>query len=536
MGVEYIEFSHAKDGLESQICNYASSQNLVEGTGAEHLRHNAAANLIAEWKPGVKEWLVLTCASLLMTMDAFNATVVLPLITNLSATSGQPLGSTLWIEASYLLASAASQPFSAMLAAIFGVGPIVLGAAVLATVGTGVCSGSMSLACLIPGRFVQGVGCGGVMTTSLLMMDEVIPCPHQARFTGYVFQTRVVGAIVGLIFGGVLVDHAVWTFYASFAFCTLGLLVIPFAVELRTYKRIAKCKTCELDWQGAVLTFMGMGCLLIGINWGGILYEWRNWHVLVVLGAGATSIIVLILYESLWSVHPLFPSAVFSSMASTMLYLGSLLHGILLSCHLLNCALYLRLVQDLSSALQGLSLLTIASPALLILILTEKVRLLRSPSTVPWMVRVGWLCSVLATGFFIILDTSTPPQVWVFIFLGAGIGHSLLISGYHRGVHHIHQLSRGIDHYPASCILMYSLLRTWGMCIAIPVSGAIILNRIVQVEGAEGSMASSSQAGEASSLQQGRDQKVMLVDGFHMLWRVMVGATALGGISSLFVK
>lgn len=81
MGVEYIEFSHAKDGLESQLCNCASSQNLVEVASAEHLRHNATANLAAEWKPGVKEWLVLTCVSLLLTMDAFNATVLLPMIT-----------------------------------------------------------------------------------------------------------------------------------------------------------------------------------------------------------------------------------------------------------------------------------------------------------------------------------------------------------------------------------------------------------------------------------------------------------------------
>ncbi|GLA90416.1 hypothetical protein AtubIFM57143_000019 [Aspergillus tubingensis] len=480
MGVEYIEFSHAKDGLEPQLCNCASSQNLVEVASAEHLRHNAAANLAAEWKLGVKEWLVLTCVSLLMTMDAFNATVVLPLMTNLSATSEQPLGNTLWIEASYLLASAASQPFSVMLAAIFGVGPIALGAAVLAT-------------------------------------------------------TRVVGAIVGLIFGGLLVDHAVWTFYASLVFCALGLLVIPFAVELRTYKRIAKCKACELDWQGAVLTFMGMGCLLIGINWGGILYDWTNWHVLVVLGAGAASIIVLILYESLWSVHPLFSSTIFSSIARTMLYLGSLLHGFLLSCHLLNCAFYLRLVQDLSSVFEGLSLLTVLSPTLVALILTEKVRLLRGPSTFPWMVRIGWLCSVLATGFFIILDDSTPPQIWVFILLGAGIGHSLLISGYHRGVHHIHQPSRDSEHYPASTILMYSLLRTWGMCIAVPVGGAIVLHRIVREEGAERSHV-EFHAGEASLSQQGRDQKEMLVGGFHMLWRVMVGASALGGVSSLFVK
>lgn len=73
------------------------------------------------------------------------------------------------------------------------------------------------------------------------------------------------------------------------------------------------------------------------------------------------------------------------------------------------------------------------------------------------------------------------------------------------------------------------------MCIAVPVGGAIILHRIVRQEGAESSHF-DFQAGEAPLSQQGRDQKEMLVGGFHMLWRVMVGASALGGVSSLFVK
>ncbi|PWY94107.1 MFS multidrug transporter [Aspergillus sclerotioniger CBS 115572] len=544
MGAEYIEFSHAKNGLESHPYNYRSSQNLVEVADAERLRHNAAADLrTTEWKPGVKEWLVLTCVSLLMTMDAFNATVVLPLVTNLSTTSEQPLGSALWIEATYFLASAASQSFSAMLAALFGVGPIGLGAAVLATVGTGVCSGSMNLACLVPGRFIQGMGCGGVLATSLLMIDEVIPCPHQARFTGYIFQARVAGATVGLIFGGVLIDHAVWAFYISFVFCALGLLVIPFAVDLRSYKHAPKYKTCELDWQGAALTFMGIGCLLIGINWGGTLYDWSNWHVLVLLGAGGASMLVLVLYEVFWAVHPIFSSIVFNSIARTMLYLGSLLHGFLISCHILNCSLYLKLVKDLSSALEGLSLVTIASPALLLLILIENVRLLRSPSLPPWMIRAGWMCSTLATGFFIILDPATPHQIWVFIFLGMGVGHSLLISGYHKSMHSITSNrksssgeSSGRDSgHSSSCILMYSVLRTWGMCIAVPVSGAIVFNRMLW-EVKEGGANSDTQTGDTSLSEQGRVQKMMLVHGFHILWRVMVGVSALGGLSSLFVR
>ncbi|PWY79307.1 MFS multidrug transporter [Aspergillus heteromorphus CBS 117.55] len=531
MGTEFIDISHAEDGLKD-------TQHLVEITGQDY----DADSVVAEWKPGVREWLVLVCVSLLMAMDAFNATVVLPLVPHLSITIKQPLGGALWIEASYLLASAASQPFFAMLAALFGVGPIVLGAAVLATVGTGVCSGSMNLSCLVAGRFVQGMGCGGVRAVSLEMIDGIIPGVHKIRFFGYVAQTWIIGAMLGLVFGGVLVDHSTWLFYASFVFCALSLLVIPFAVDLRGYRRIPKCKLHDLNWLAAVLTFMGMGCLLIGTSWGGTLYGWSNWHILVLLCAGGVAMVALLLYECMRANRSIFSSAVLYSIPRLMLYTGGLLHGFLLSCHLLNCCLYLILIKTLPPALTGLSLLTIASPALMLLVLTERVRLLRSPRLSPWTIRAGWMCSTLSTVFFIILDSHTPPQVWVFIFLGTGISHALLASGYHRCLHNApkeiqpsppRRRNRGSS---PSHILVYSILCAWGMCIAVPLSGAILLNRVFG-EVREERINHGMHADDAATPGDVEEQlRRMLVDGLQILWRVLMGAAALGGVTSLFVR
>lgn len=50
-----------------------------EDSEARH-RRRLAKRQNAGWRPGVREWLVLICVSIVVIMDAFDATVVIPLV------------------------------------------------------------------------------------------------------------------------------------------------------------------------------------------------------------------------------------------------------------------------------------------------------------------------------------------------------------------------------------------------------------------------------------------------------------------------
>jgi hypothetical protein len=87
---------------------------------------------------------------------------------------------------------------------------------------------------------------------------------------------------------------------------------------------------------------------------------------------------------------------------------------------------------------------------------------------------------------------------------------------------------------------MYSILKAWGMCIAIPVGGSIVLTQMVQELDASGS------AAEPSGLLTRKDGIVLTPDNrqelghlflgsFGVLWRFFMGASALGGLSSLMI-
>lgn len=286
---------------------------------------------------------------------------------------------------------------------------------------------------------------------------------------------------------------------------------------------------------------------------------------------GCLALVILVLYESIWVAHPMFNLAIFDSLSTVMLYVGSLLHGLLVSypraClkwlltaemqivyHLQNLSMYIFLARHFPSILTGLSLLAMTGPILPILLLTARLGTRRYPFRTRWIIRAGWALNLIASGCFILLDANTPTPGWISIFFATGVSHALLLSGYHTSSHlespvrkwenrddRQQSRSRGRGASTAFAIVMYSILRTWGMCIAVPVSGAIVFTQMAQ----EGNRNGSS-SGLESLVQQngvmttGRDKEEemgrLFLDGFKIVWRFFMGASALGGISSLLVR
>ncbi|KAL3476062.1 major facilitator superfamily domain-containing protein [Aspergillus californicus] len=558
MEPETIEIGHAEDGFRTHLYEDTSTQNLVDAIylGSASISDSETDLESIVWRPRVKEWLVLSCVSLIAVLDAFDATMLIPIIPVLSTVFEQPLRSVLWVDASYLLANASSQPLFAMLSEVFGQGPILVVAVVISTAGTGVCSGSLSVSCLVAGRLVQGAGNGGAMAVSTLLVTDLIPYPYRIRFSQYMCLAWVLGAMLGPVSGGFfgVYGNWNWTFYFSYIFCAFSLLVIPFAIDLQECKSISRRAAREMDWVGAIFTLLCISCLLIGVGWVGRRPSgWHDWHVLVISCVGGLVLVLLVLYESIWVAHPMFNLAIFDSISTVMLYVGSLLHGLLIVCHLQNLSMYIFLVRHFQSPLTGLSLLAMSGPALPILLLTARLGTRRYPFRTRWIIRAGWVLNLIASGCFILFEANTPTPGWVFIFFATGVSHALLISGYHTSSHLESPVrkweshddrqplrSRGRGSSTAFAILMYSTLRTWGMCIAIPVSGAVVFTQMVQEGNRNGSWSGPEPLVQQNGVMvPGRDREEMgrlFLHGFKIAWRFFMGASALGGISSLLVR
>ncbi|KAB8235769.1 hypothetical protein ETB97_012609 [Aspergillus alliaceus] len=550
MGVESIDVYHTDNVPGPNTYPETSQQCLVTSHASDFAEatqytHREDTTRGPEWTPGVREWLVTICISILVMMDAFNMTVVIPLIPGFSDVFRQPLENTLWVNTSYLIGNASGQAVFAMLAEVLGHGSVLLSSAVLATSGTGICGGSLNLSVLVAGRFVQGIGGGGVMGVSLLIISDLIPKSHCVQFSTYVFRAQVIGMIIGSIAGGVYHDYTtyIWAFYSSFVFCAIGLLVIPFALDLKGHGQESKGTHTgsfrTMDWIGALLILLSIGSLLTGISWGGTLYAWDSWQILLPICIGGSLMVILALFETMWATQPMFSSKVFRDLPSIMLQTGGFLHGFIVSSHLHCLSLYLIFVKSLNSTWIGLSLVALTGLAVPTLMISGTGQLFRRPHLSAWIARIGWLFTITATGCSILLNTSIPTIGWLVIFLTAGLGYALLLLGHNVCIH-----INALQVYPSrengesgkvstSSILIYSILRTWGMCIAIPISGTIIFNYLYARDIPDVSIGYTARHPWGYLPQ---EQKAAYVGALRALWQGYTGIAALGGISSLFIR
>lgn len=87
---------------------------------------------------------------------------------------------------SYLLVNAITMPIIASVSEIFG-RPICLEfSLVMFTVGTIVCCASPSMAILLVGRCIQGVGGGGTHSLSAIILTDIVPLRYRPKWYGVV--------------------------------------------------------------------------------------------------------------------------------------------------------------------------------------------------------------------------------------------------------------------------------------------------------------------------------------------------------------
>ncbi|PIG87565.1 MFS multidrug transporter [Aspergillus arachidicola] len=511
MGVESKNLYHTDNESGSSTYRESSQQCLItthatDFATATQYTYREDNTRQPEWTPGVREWLFTTCITILVMMDAFNTTVVIPLMPGFSHIFQQPLENALWINTAYLIGNASGQALFAITRDnwdryMWGF--------------------SESGRVLVAGRFIQGIGGGGVVGVSLLIVADLIPKSHQVQFSTYIFRAQMIGMVIGSVAGGVYHDYTtyIWAFYSSFVFCAMGLLVIPFALDLRGHgpenKLSATSRFRTMDWIGAMLTLLGMGTILTGIGWGGTQNAWDNWQTLVPICVGGIFLIILVLYETMWAMQPMFSSRVFRDLSSTMLQAGGFLHGFILSSHLHYLPLYLIFVKSLNTTLIGLCLVALTGLAVPALMVSGTGQVFRRPHISTWITRIGWLFTITATGCSHLLNTSIPTYGWVIIFLVAGLGSALLTLGYNLCIH-----VNTLRFYPGQ-ETRESAKRDHH--IQLPISSKTCLTCQPGTQAAIGAYAP-------------QEDKDAFADALQVLWKGYTAIAALGGISSLFIR
>ncbi|KAF2636828.1 hypothetical protein P280DRAFT_532930 [Massarina eburnea CBS 473.64] len=82
---------------------------------------------------------------------------------------------TFWAGTSYLLCNAISQPIIASTGQFFGLQQLLLASLTFFTVGTILCAAAKDVSGMLPGRTIQDIGGGGIITLSQVVYCDIIP-------------------------------------------------------------------------------------------------------------------------------------------------------------------------------------------------------------------------------------------------------------------------------------------------------------------------------------------------------------------------
>ncbi|GLZ36621.1 hypothetical protein Acsp05_02460 [Actinokineospora sp. NBRC 105648] len=196
-----------------------------------------------------------------------------------------------WLFTVYLLASTATQPLYGKLSDVFGPKKVFVFAAGLFLVGSMLCGLAQDMVQLILFRTVQGLGAGGLVGVTLVIVAMVSPPKDRARRSGLGGAIIGGGSVAGPLLGGVVSEHLGWRwlFYINVPLGVAALLVMVYALHLPAGTRRRE----PVDVVGAALIAAAASLLLLLTDWGGTRYSWTS---PLILGMAAAFVVLTVVF------------------------------------------------------------------------------------------------------------------------------------------------------------------------------------------------------------------------------------------------
>lgn len=102
------------------------------------------------------------------------------------------------------------QPVFGHLSEIFGRRIFILLANIFFFVGALVAGTAHNVLCLLLGRSLQGVGGGGIITLTGVMIADYVPLKARAKYFGILSAMWALGSVVGPVIGGCFAEKSTW--------------------------------------------------------------------------------------------------------------------------------------------------------------------------------------------------------------------------------------------------------------------------------------------------------------------------------------
>jgi hypothetical protein len=191
----------------------------------------------------------------------------------------------------------------------------------------------------------------------------------------------------------------------NLAIVGVGLGGIALFLNLTPREHSVLTKLKNIDYLGSALFIASITSFLVPVTWGGIQFPWKSWHTLVPLIIGGLGLVAFVLYEIFIASNPLVPVFIFLNRSTSIIYLGSLFHGLILYSLVYYMPEYFQAVKLYSPIISGVAALpqtlTVVPCAIAVGVVVGITGRYR------WALWSGWFLTTLGCGLLIKLDVNT---------------------------------------------------------------------------------------------------------------------------------
>ncbi len=264
-----------------------------------------------------------------------------------------------WVVTAYLLTSTASTPLYGKISDIYGRRVVFQFAIITFLLGSFLAGASQNMTQLIATRALQGLGAGGLMALTFVIIGDIVPPRDRGKYQGYFGAVWGLSSVAGPLLGGFFSDHHTilgvtgwrWIFYINLPIGIASLIITSAVLHIPKVKR-----QHSIDYLGAILMVASVCLILLSVSIYGPQNGWTDSRTISYLVAGVLLAVLFLMWEGK-AKEPILPLHLFKNHTFSI---TSLLGGVIgagMFGAIVMLPLYFQVVKGYTATSAGLKLI-----------------------------------------------------------------------------------------------------------------------------------------------------------------------------------